>query len=78
YSIRKEVDSSLQRLGIDYIDFYMTHWQSVPPFFSPIAETVGVLNALKPEGKNRSIGAANGDVSPIREYLKHGELDIIP
>lgn len=32
-SIRKEVDASLQRLGIDYIDIYMTHWQSVPPFF---------------------------------------------
>ncbi len=76
-SIRKEVDASLQRLGIDYIDIYMTHWQSVPPFFTPIAETVGVLNALKAEGKIRSIGAANVDVSHIREYLKHGELDII-
>lgn len=31
-SIREEVDSSLQRLGIDCIDIYMTHWQSVPPF----------------------------------------------
>lgn len=76
-SIRKEVDASLQRLGIDYIDIYMTHWQSVPPFFTPIAETVGVLNELKAEGKIRSIGAANVDVSHIREYLKHGELDII-
>lgn len=76
-SIRKEVDASLQRLGIDYIDIYMTHWQSVPPFFTPIAETVGVLNELKAAGKIRSIGAANVDVSHIREYLKHGELDII-
>lgn len=49
-SVRKEVDASLQRLGIDYIDIYMTHWQSVPPFFTPIAETVGVLNELKSEG----------------------------
>ncbi len=31
-SIREEVEASLQRLGIDYIDIYMTHWQSVPPF----------------------------------------------
>ena len=46
-SIREEVEASLQRLGIDYIDIYMTHWQSVPPFFTPIAETVAVLNALK-------------------------------
>ena len=57
-SIREEVEASLQRLGIDYIDIYMTHWQSVPPFFTPIAETVAVLNALKKEGKIKSIGAA--------------------
>lgn len=76
-SIREEVDSSLQRLGIDCIDIYMTHWQSVPPFFTPIADTVAVLNELKAEGKIRSIGAANVDASHIREYLKHGELDIV-
>ncbi|EGM61887.1 putative IS1 encoded domain protein [Shigella flexneri SFJ17B] len=58
-SIREEVEASLQRLGIDYIDIYMTHWQSVPPFFTPIAETVAVLNELKAEGKIRAIGAAN-------------------
>ena len=55
----------------------MTHWQSVPPFFTPIAETVAVLNALKAEGKIRAIGAANVDADHIREYLQHGELDII-
>lgn len=76
-SIREEVDASLQRLGIDSIDIYMTHWQSVEPCFTPIAETVDTLNALKKEGKIRSIGAANVNAGHIREYLKHGELDII-
>ncbi len=55
----------------------MTHWQSVPPFFTPIAETVAVLNELKSEGKIRAIGAANVDADHIREYLQYGELDII-
>ncbi|STR54510.1 oxidoreductase YdjG [Klebsiella oxytoca] len=50
-SIREEVEASLQRLGIDTIDIYMTHWQSVEPCFTPIAETVATLNALKKEGK---------------------------
>jgi hypothetical protein len=36
---------------IDSIDIYMTHWQSVEPCFTPIAETVDTLNALKKEGK---------------------------
>ncbi|KMI14665.1 hypothetical protein SM85_01879 [Klebsiella variicola] len=76
-SIREEVEASLQRLGIDTIDIYMTHWQSVEPCFTPIEETVDTLNALKKEGKIRSIGAANVDAGHIREYLKHGELDII-
>ncbi|QOV67025.1 aldo/keto reductase [Citrobacter sp. BDA59-3] len=76
-SIREEVEASLQRLQIDCIDIYMTHWQSVPPFFTPIAETVAVLNALKKEGKIKSIGAANVDIGHIEEYLCHGELDIV-
>lgn len=76
-SIREEVEASLQRLQIDCIDIYMTHWQSVPPFFTPIAETVAVLNALKKEGKLKSIGAANVDIGHIEEYLRHGELDIV-
>lgn len=76
-SVREEVEASLRRLGIDCIDIYMTHWQSVPPFFTPIAETMETLNALKAEGKIRAIGAANVDAEHIREYLKHGELDII-
>lgn len=51
-SIREEVDASLQRLGIDSIDIYMTHWQSVEPCFTPISETVDTLNALKKRGKS--------------------------
>ena len=51
-SIREEVDASLQRLGIDSIDIYMTHWQSVEPCFTPIAETVDTLNALEKRGEN--------------------------
>ncbi|MBP2642651.1 MAG: aldo/keto reductase [Firmicutes bacterium] len=76
-SIREEIESSLERLGTDYIDIYMTHWQSVEPFFTPISETMEVLNELKAEGKIRAIGAANVSVEHIKEYLKYGELNIV-
>lgn len=76
-SIRLEVESSLERLQTDYIDIYMSHWQSVEPFFTPISETMEVLNELKAEGKIRGIGAANVDVDHVKEYLKQGQLDII-
>ncbi len=76
-SIRREVEMSLKRLGTDYIDLYMTHWPSVPPFETPIAETVGELNRLKKEGKIRAIGAANVNIEQIEEYVANGELDLV-
>jgi methylglyoxal reductase len=76
-SIRLEILDSFKRLKTDYIDVYMTHWQSVPPFFTPIKETIEVLNELKQEGKIGAIGAANINVDHVKEYLKYGTLDII-
>ena len=66
-SILEEIDQSLERLGTDYIDVYMTHWQAVEPYFTPISETMEVLNELKAQGKIRAIGAANVDVNHIKE-----------
>jgi len=76
-SIREEVELSLERLGTNYIDVYMTHWQSVEPFFTPIFETMEVFNELKAEGKIRAIGAANVSTDHVKEYLKYGELNIV-
>ena len=76
-SIKEEFEKSLERLGTDYIDIYMTHWQSVEPHFTPIEETMVVLNDLKNKGLIKAIGAANVDINHIREYLKYGDLDIV-
>ena len=77
-SIRREIEASLERLGTDYIDVYMTHWQSVEDeYYVPIEKTMEVLNDLKAQGKIRAIGAANVDIHHIEEYLKWGDLDIV-
>lgn len=76
-SIKEEIENSLERIGTDYIDVYMTHWQSVEPYFTPILETMEILNELKQKGKIKSIGAANVTAEHIKEYLKYGNLDII-
>jgi methylglyoxal reductase len=76
-SIRLEIESSFERLQTDYIDVYMSHWQSVEPHFTPISETMEVLSELKAEGKIGAIGAANVSVAEVKEYLKHGQLDIV-
>ena len=76
-SIREEIDQSLERLQTDYVDVYMTHWQAVEPYFTPISETAAVLAELKAQGKIRAIGAANVTVDHIREYLRWGSLDLV-
>lgn len=76
-SILEEIDKSLERLGVDYIDVYMSHWQSVEPYFTPISETMEVLLELKAQGKIRAIGAANVTPAQVEEYLKWGDLDIV-
>ncbi len=76
-SILEEIDQSLERLGTDYIDIYMSHWQAVEPYYTPISETMALLNELKAQGKIRAIGAANVTPAQVEEYLKYGQLDIV-
>jgi len=73
-SIRYEVEESLKRLGTDYIDHYVTHWQDAT---TPIAETVEALIRLKEEGKIRSIGASNVSPDDLEAYIATGALDAI-
>lgn len=76
-SILDEIDKSLERLGVDYVDVYMSHWQSVEPYYTPISETMEVLNELKAQGKIKAIGAANVSPSQVEEYIRYGSLDIV-
>ena len=78
-SIKREIEESLKRMGTDYVDVYMTHWQSIEgsEYYVPIQKTMEILNDLKAQGKIKAIGAANVDIKQIQEYIKHGELDIV-
>jgi aryl-alcohol dehydrogenase-like predicted oxidoreductase len=73
-SIVHEVEQSLKRLGTDYIDLYITHWQDPT---TPIAETMATLEALKKQGKIRAIGASNVSPEELRAYIGAGPLDAI-
>ncbi len=74
-TIREELEISLRRLQTDYVDLYFTHWPSVEPEFTPIAETMGCLMDLKKEGKIRMIGTSNVSIEEMAEYIKAGQLD---
>ncbi len=62
-TITIEIERSLQRLRVDCIDLYQTHWPSVEPDFTPIADTMACLLKLRDAGKIRAIGVCN--VSPV-------------
>lgn len=69
-----EVEQSLKRLQVDCIDHYITHWQDPT---TPIEETMEALEALKTQGKIRSIGASNTSVADVEAYIAAGQLDAI-
>ncbi len=54
--ILSQIDLSLRRLGLDYLDLYITH---SPDPTTPLEETLDVLDDLVRQGKVRYFGAAN-------------------
>ncbi|MDR3312417.1 MAG: aldo/keto reductase [Spirochaetaceae bacterium] len=76
-SIRLEVERSLKNLKTDYIDIYITHWQTMSGFDPAIAVTMQTLLELKKAGKIRGIGIANVTADQIKEYAAQGQLDLV-
>ncbi|MBX3746858.1 MAG: aldo/keto reductase [Verrucomicrobiae bacterium] len=70
-TIRLEVERSLQRLGVDCIDLYQTHWPSVPPDATPVADTIACLLELRDAGKIRALGVCNVSPPELIENLRH-------
>ena len=56
-------ERSLKRLGIDCIDLYLLHWRGS----IPLAETIEAFEQLKANGKIRSWGVSNFDVSDMAD-----------
>lgn len=76
-AMMEEIDDSLLRLGIDYIDIYVTHQQPMPPFNVEISEVVDTLNEIKKAGKIRAVGISNASKEQFDEYLTYGQVDLI-
>ncbi len=65
--VLRQLDSSLERLGVDHVDMYVTHeWDAD----TPIAETLGALNELVRAGRVRAIGASNVSAEQLEEALE--------
>jgi aryl-alcohol dehydrogenase-like predicted oxidoreductase len=69
--VRRQLDTSLQRLGVECVDLYLAHaWDDDVP----AAEPAGVFEELVAAGKIGSYGLSNVDGARLREALAAGSF----
>ncbi len=73
-SIRRELEASLKRLGVDYIDLYQIHW---PDPDEDIEEGWSALVRLKEEGKARHIGVSNFSVEQMQRIERIAPVETL-
>ena len=73
--ILQAADDSLQRLQVDQIDLYLTHWDDET---TPVEETLGAYQQLIEAGKVCNIGASNLSPDRLKESLKASEKHNLP
>jgi aryl-alcohol dehydrogenase-like predicted oxidoreductase len=67
--VRRQLDSSLRRLGVERVDLYLAHeWDPDVP----VAEVAGVFEELAAAGKIGAYGLSNVDGAQLREALAAG------
>jgi 2,5-diketo-D-gluconate reductase A len=68
-------DTSIAKLGVDYLDLYLLHW----PWPSNVSQTISAYKAaerLLAEGRVRAIGVANFKPDHLRALVR--ETDVVP
>jgi aryl-alcohol dehydrogenase-like predicted oxidoreductase len=69
--VRRQLESSLDRLGVERVDMYLAHdWDPDVP----VAETAGVLDELVAAGKVGAYGLSNVGGAQLREALAAGSF----
>jgi aryl-alcohol dehydrogenase-like predicted oxidoreductase len=68
--VRRQLDSGLERLGVDAVDLYLAH---EPDPRVPIAETLGAFAELAAGGKVGAYGVSNFGAVELREAAAAGE-----
>ncbi len=74
-SIRREVEESLRRLGVERIDLYQMHWPATDG--TPLEVYWQTLLDLKHEGKVRAVGLSNHDAAQLEAAEAIGHVDTL-
>lgn len=88
-SVRRELEASLRRLGVERIDLYQVHWPGDGALLggvgertrggdgTPLEEYWQVMADLKREGKVRAIGLSNHDTGELARAERVAHVDTI-
>lgn len=74
-SLRREVDASLRRLGVERIDLYQMHWPAEDG--TPLQAYWAALLDLRREGKVRAVGLSNHRVDQLEAAEAIGHVDTL-
>ena len=74
-SIRRELEASLRRLGVERIDLYQMHWPAEDG--TPLEAYWQTLLDLKAEGKVRAVGLSNHNVAQLEAAEALGHVDTL-
>ncbi|WP_082148183.1 MULTISPECIES: aldo/keto reductase [Lysinibacillus] len=66
-------DSSLEKIGLDYLDLYLVHWPGIDQNY---IEVYKALEKIYQDGRVRSIGVSNFHVHHMESLLK--ETTVVP
>ena len=69
-----EVDISLKRLEVDYLDVYLIHW---PDQTVPYEESFAAMDEIVKSGKVRFVGVSNFTVDQMKACMKARPIDVI-
>jgi aryl-alcohol dehydrogenase-like predicted oxidoreductase len=71
-TVRRGIEASLERLGIETVDLYYAHKDDPG---TPLEQTLGAFDALIGEGRIRHAAASNYSAERLSEALSIGERD---
>ncbi|MEV6320994.1 aldo/keto reductase [Nocardia sp. NPDC051787] len=75
-STLRAFDASMARLGLDYLDLYLIHWPVAAA--DRFADTFRAFQALKSQGRVKSIGVSNFTVANLQRLIAEtGEIPVV-